>query len=82
MQHRTGLLISPLEGAGNSGIPLYVRVFNRIRDAILSGSVGAGERLPSERTLAADLQVSRTTVEAAYRRLAAEGYVDRHVGSG
>jgi GntR family transcriptional regulator/MocR family aminotransferase len=82
MQHRTGLLIAPLEGAGDSGIPLYVRVFNRIRDAIFSGSVGAGERLPSERTLAADLQVSRTTVEAAYRRLAAEGYVDRHVGSG
>ncbi|HEY8023177.1 MAG TPA: PLP-dependent aminotransferase family protein [Burkholderiaceae bacterium] len=53
-----------------------------IRQALHSGQVTQGERLPASRVLAADLGVSRVTVEAAYGQLEAEGYLRRQVGGG
>jgi len=49
---------------------------------MLSGAIAAGARLPSSRTLARDLGVSRTTVIEAFDRLIAEGLVDSRVGAG
>ncbi|MBI3707042.1 MAG: PLP-dependent aminotransferase family protein [Proteobacteria bacterium] len=46
-----------------------------------AGQLGPGTRLPSTRTLAADLNVSRNTVSLAYEQLVAEGYVVAHVRS-
>ena len=62
--------------------PLYTQLYRRFREAILSGALDAGSRLPSARTLAADLRVSRNTVEAAFLQLTSEGFVVRRVGSG
>lgn len=62
--------------------PLYTQVYRRFRDTILSGALKPGARLPSARTLARDLRVSRNTVEAAFLQLTAEGFVARRVGSG
>lgn len=39
------------------------------------GGIHKGERLPSIRRLTEDLQISRTTVEAAYQQLCVEGYL-------
>lgn len=44
-----------------------------LRDAVLSGVLSAGTRLPATRALAADLNVSRGVVVEAYQRLADEG---------
>jgi DNA-binding FadR family transcriptional regulator len=44
-------------------------VFAELRDAILSGRYAPGERLPTQRALAADLDVSMATVRAALGRL-------------
>lgn len=44
-------------------------VFGRLCDAILSGRYAPGERLPTQRTLAADLQVNVATVREAVKRL-------------
>lgn len=63
-------------------MPLQQRLFDRLRDAILQGALRAGDRLPSTRTLATDLAVSRNTVVAAIDRLVAEGYLESRVGSG
>ena len=57
-------------------------VFDRLRRAILAGSLPAGARLPPSRRLAEELGVSRQTVVLAYERLSAEGYVRARTGSG
>ena len=57
------------------GVPLYEALYRCIRADILSGVLAAGEKLPSKRTLAANLKVSKITVEGAYDQLLAEGYL-------
>ena len=57
------------------GVPLYEALYRCIRGDILSGVLRAGEKLPSKRALAANLDVSKITVETAYGQLLAEGYL-------
>ncbi|MGH9373389.1 MAG: GntR family transcriptional regulator, partial [Vicinamibacterales bacterium] len=71
-------MIFQLEGEG----PLNQRVYRGVRQAILAGRIRAGERMPSTRSLASDLRVSRNVVLIAFEHLAAEGYVEGRVGSG
>jgi GntR family transcriptional regulator / MocR family aminotransferase len=58
--------------------PLHRRIYSALKAAIDTGRFGADTRLPSTRTLAADLKVSRNTVALAYEQLAAEGYIVAH----
>jgi GntR family transcriptional regulator/MocR family aminotransferase len=53
----------------------------QLRDAIRSGRLGAGERLPSTRALAKELGLSRGLVQDCYAQLQAEGYLSADVGS-
>jgi GntR family transcriptional regulator, transcriptional repressor for pyruvate dehydrogenase complex len=55
---------------------------NVLRRAILSGELPAGEALPAERKLSADLGVSRLTLRSAISHLEAEGLVRARQGSG
>ncbi len=57
-------------------------VYRALLDAVRSGRLAVGERLPPTRSLAADLGVSRTTVATAYDRLSAEGFLTARVGAG
>ncbi len=57
------------------GVPLYEALYRCIRADILSGTLAPGEKLPSKRALAQNLEVSKITVEAAYDQLLAEGYI-------
>ena len=57
------------------GVPLYEALYRCIRSDILSGVLVAGQKLPSKRTLAENLEVSKITVEAAYNQLLSEGYI-------
>ena len=57
------------------GVPLYEALYRCIRQDILSGVLTAGQKLPSKRALAANLEVSKITVEGAYEQLLAEGYI-------
>ncbi|MDO4849862.1 MAG: PLP-dependent aminotransferase family protein [Coriobacteriia bacterium] len=61
---------------------LYEYLYQRIRDDIVSGAIGAEEHLPSKRGLAEHLGVSVVTVEGAYAQLVAEGYVKSRPRSG
>ena len=63
-------------------VTLHAQIHERVRNAILSRTLAPGTRLPSSRTLAADLGVSRNTVEVAFTRLEAEGFLIRKVGAG
>ena len=57
------------------GVPLYEALYRCIRADILCGNLIPGEKLPSKRTLAQNLEVSKITVEAAYDQLLAEGFI-------
>lgn len=62
--------------------PLHRQIYAAMRDAIGDGSLQAGTRIPSTRTLARRLDVSRNTVLAAYEMLALEGLLIGRIGSG
>ncbi len=57
------------------GVPLYEALYRHIREDILSGALPPGEKLPSKRALAQNLEVSKITVETAYSQLLTEGYI-------
>ena len=63
-------------------ITLYQQVSTHLRGAILSGELKSGMKLPSTRSLAEELNVSRNTVLNAYRQLLAEGYLESRERSG
>lgn len=62
--------------------PLAVQLAAALRAAAVAGTVRAGDRLPSTRTLAESLRVSRTVTAAAYDQLLAEGWVAARRGAG
>src|SRR5215469_9336477 len=66
----------------SSGMPLYRQICQQLREAILSGELAEGVRLPTERSLASELGINRTTVMNAYNELASEGLIEGHVGRG
>ena len=63
------------------GQPLRSQLEAGLRDAIRSGRLQGGERLPSSRELARELGVSRGLVQEGYNQLLAEGYLTSRVGS-
>ena len=62
--------------------PLYEQLYSAIKDDILQGRIGGGEKLPSKRALAEHLNISCITVENAYAQLLAEGYLSSRPRSG
>ena len=74
-----------------SGVDLHLELTGRrvregleaaLRDAVRSGRLGGGVRLPSSRVLATDLGISRNTVAAASGQLVAEGWLTAREGAG
>lgn len=62
--------------------PLYRQVRRAIEHGIAVGTFDVHQRLPSSRELAAELGVSRNTINLAYQELVAEGYVESKERSG
>jgi len=72
----------PLAADRDGPDALTSQIAGQLRDALADGRLATGERLPSTRTLAVLLGVSRTVVTAAYAQLFAEGWVEGRHGSG
>ncbi|MGI9075639.1 MAG: GntR family transcriptional regulator [Bryobacteraceae bacterium] len=68
--------------APKSPKPKYLRLFDNLSNAILSGRFKTGEKLPSEAALVKKFGISRITVGRALRELQNRGLVDRVAGSG
>jgi GntR family transcriptional regulator/MocR family aminotransferase len=65
-----------------SGPGLRRGLTDALREAVRSGRLAPGTRLPSSRSLAADLGIARNTVAGAYADLVAEGWLTARQGSG
>ena len=66
----------------NSKTPLYDQIYTYIKEEIRNGSIPYHAKLPSTRSLATYLQVSRNTVDMAYSQLVSEGYIESKSKSG
>lgn len=72
----------PLRLDRRSPTPLAVQLSDAVRRLALDGALAPGDRLPSTRALAAELGVSRATVETAWDQLRAEGWLEGRTGAG
>jgi GntR family transcriptional regulator/MocR family aminotransferase len=66
----------------HSKTPLYQQLCAYVIGEMRAGRLKAGQKLPSKRALCEHLRVSRSTVEAAYEILTAEGYAEARPRSG
>ncbi|KRK47991.1 UTRA domain-containing protein [Secundilactobacillus kimchicus] len=64
------------------GSPVYIQIHNEIKRKIEAGKWAVGDRIPSERELAVQFNVSRMTLRQAIQTLVDEGILERFVGSG
>ena len=62
--------------------PLYKQLYEGYRDAIVERRLRGGQRLPSTRSLAAELRISRIPGLNAFEQLLAEGYFESRAGAG
>lgn len=83
MSKRPGrVFLPPIALERASSLPLYKQLYDAIRQSILCGTLRKGLRLPSTRSLASELRVSRNIVVIAFEQLVAEGYLDSRTGAG
>src|SRR5229473_2089857 len=66
----------------HSGMPVYRQLIDQVRSGIASGSLTAGDQLPTVRQLAVDLAINPNTVMRAYRELELGGLLETHQGTG
>jgi GntR family transcriptional regulator len=66
----------------HSGVPAYRQIIDQVRGGIASGSLAAGDQLPTVRQLAVDLAINPNTVVRAYHELDLGGLLETHQGTG
>jgi GntR family transcriptional regulator/MocR family aminotransferase len=62
--------------------PLYRQIYDWFQRAIIAGQLRPGQRVPSTRSLAIELKISRIPALAAFEQLHAEGYLETFTGAG
>ena len=62
--------------------PIYEQIRDGLRKLIVTGALGADEKLPSVRALAAQLAINPNTIQRAYNELEGEGYIYSVPGQG
>lgn len=64
------------------GRPIYEQVKEGLRQLVISGAIRPGDKLPSVRSMAAQLAINPNTIQKAYEALEQEGYVYSIPGKG
>lgn len=82
VKQAAGVVIAAPQVTGDRKVARRVRVYCTVIDAIRSGALPPGTRLPSARQLAAEWGYARGAVEEAFAQLQIEGFVERRVGDG
>jgi len=65
-----------------SGVPVYRQLIDQVQAGIASGSLTAGDQLPTVRQVAVDLAINPNTVMRSYRELEIRGVLDTQQGTG
>lgn len=65
-----------------SGVPVYRQLIDQVLIAMASGSLRAGDQLPTVRQLAVDLSINPNTVVRAYKELEIRGMLSTQQGTG
>ena len=65
-----------------SGVPVYRQIIDQVQGGIASGTLVAGDQLPTVRQLAVDLAINPNTVLRAYRELELGGLLETQQGTG
>jgi GntR family transcriptional regulator len=65
-----------------AGVPFYRQIIDQIKFGIASGSLRAGEQLPTVRALAVELKVNLNTVSKAYKELEIQNILETQQGTG
>src|SRR5271167_1954115 len=66
----------------DSGVPVYRQLIDQVSGALASGSLAAGNQLPTVRQVAVDLAINPNTVLRAYRELEIRGILETQQGTG
>lgn len=82
MRRVPATFLPPIALDQSARAPLYRQLYEWFRSAITAGHMHPGQRLPSTRSLAAELKISRIPVSNAYDQLLAEGYLETFRGAG
>ena len=82
MKRLSAGFLPPVALDAASGVPMYDQLSEWFRRAIMDGRLRPGQRVPSTRSLAKELDISRIPVLSAYEQLYAEGYLETFVGAG
>ncbi|MBD3320746.1 MAG: GntR family transcriptional regulator [Chitinivibrionales bacterium] len=68
--------------SNSSGVPFYRQIVNQVIYGVANGMLKPGERLPTVRRLAVDLQVNLNTIAKAYSELELRGILNTQQGTG
>jgi DNA-binding transcriptional regulator YhcF (GntR family) len=82
LKRSTNLPVMALRIEPQSACPLYLQLYNQLRQAILEQKLPVGTRLPSTRAMACTFGLSRNTVLNAYEALIGDGLLIARKGSG
>jgi len=78
----SAVLVPPITLDKRGMRPIYRQLYDWFRSAITEGRMRPGQRVPSTRNVAEELQISRISVFNAYEQLRSEGYLETFAGSG
>lgn len=66
----------------DNNLPIYLQIMNYLKSEIVRGSLQPGDKIPSVRELAANLQINPNTVQRTFQELEREGIVETKRGLG
>lgn len=66
----------------DNNLPIYLQIMNHIKRQIVSGLLQPGDKIPSVRELAADLQINPNTIQRTFQELEREEVVETKRGLG
>ncbi|HHT69700.1 MAG TPA: GntR family transcriptional regulator [Firmicutes bacterium] len=66
----------------STSIPIYLQIIDEFKRQIVTGTLKPGDKIPSQRDLAAEIKVNANTVQRAYREMEILGLVETLRGQG
>ncbi|WP_189022768.1 GntR family transcriptional regulator [Paenibacillus albidus] len=66
----------------DNNLPIYLQIMNYLKGEIVTGKLGPGDKIPSVRELAGELQINPNTVQRTFQELEREGIVETRRGMG